>query len=156
MPGADTTLKTEELVLNMGPQHPSTHGVLRLELHTDGEIVREMIPHIGYLHRCFEKHAENVPYDEVVPYTDRMDYVASMNNNLGYAVAMVAPTLLLALRDRRFAALGALGLMIAGTVSGVRYELRERDGAGALTALLAGTWVASIATAWAAHHYGIF
>jgi NADH-quinone oxidoreductase subunit D len=78
----------EEMVLNMGPQHPSTHGVLRLELETDGEIVRSVIPHIGYLHRCFEKHAENVDYPGVIPYTDRMDYVASMNNSLGYALAV--------------------------------------------------------------------
>ena len=78
----------EEMILNMGPQHPSTHGVLRLELETDGEIVRRVIPHIGYLHRCFEKHAENVDYPGVIPYTDRMDYVASMNNSLGYALAV--------------------------------------------------------------------
>jgi NADH-quinone oxidoreductase subunit D len=78
----------EEMILNMGPQHPSTHGVLRLELETDGEIVRKVVPHIGYLHRCFEKHAENVDYPGVIPYTDRMDYVASMNNSLGYALAV--------------------------------------------------------------------
>jgi NADH-quinone oxidoreductase subunit D len=78
----------EEMILNMGPQHPSTHGVLRLELETDGEIVRRVVPHIGYLHRCFEKHAENVDYPGVIPYTDRMDYVASMNNSLGYALAV--------------------------------------------------------------------
>ena len=78
----------DEMILNMGPQHPSTHGVLRLELHTDGEVVKKLIPHIGYLHRCFEKHAENVDYPGVIPYTDRMDYVASMNNSLGYALAV--------------------------------------------------------------------
>src|SRR5947199_9659629 len=78
----------EEMILNMGPQHPSTHGVLRLELETDGEIVRKVTPHIGYLHRCFEKHAENVDYPGVIPYTDRMDYVASMNNCFGYALAV--------------------------------------------------------------------
>ncbi|MXZ35614.1 MAG: NADH-quinone oxidoreductase subunit D [Acidobacteria bacterium] len=78
----------EEMVLNMGPQHPSTHGVLRLELETDGEIVRNVIPHIGYLHRCFEKHAENIDYPGVIPFCDRMDYIASMNNSLGYALAV--------------------------------------------------------------------
>lgn len=78
----------EEMVLNMGPQHPSTHGVLRLELETDGEIVRKVIPHIGYLHRCFEKHAENIDYPGVIPFCDRMDYIASMNNSLGYALAV--------------------------------------------------------------------
>ena len=78
----------EEMVLNMGPQHPSTHGVLRLELETDGEIVRNVTPHIGYLHRCFEKHAENIDYPGVIPFCDRMDYIASMNNSLGYALAV--------------------------------------------------------------------
>jgi len=78
----------EEMILNMGPQHPSTHGVLRLELQTDGEVIWRVIPHIGYLHRCFEKHAENVDYPGVVPYTDRMDYVAAMNSSLGYALAV--------------------------------------------------------------------
>jgi NADH-quinone oxidoreductase subunit D len=79
---------TDEMILNMGPQHPSTHGVLRIELRTDGEVVRAARPHIGYLHRCFEKHAENVDYPGVIPYTDRMDYVASMGNSLGYALAV--------------------------------------------------------------------
>ena len=78
----------EEMVLNMGPQHPSTHGVLRLELETDGEVVRNVIPHIGYLHRCFEKHAEHIDYPGVIPFCDRMDYIASMNNSLGYALAV--------------------------------------------------------------------
>jgi NADH-quinone oxidoreductase subunit D len=81
-------IKTEEMVLNMGPQHPSTHGVLRLELKLEGELVLEALPHIGYLHRCFEKHCEAMTYPQVVPYTDRMDYLASMSNNLGYAVAV--------------------------------------------------------------------
>jgi len=78
----------EEMVLNMGPQHPSTHGVLRLELETDGEIVKKVTPHIGYLHRCFEKHAENIDYPGVIPFCDRMDYIASMNNSLGYALTI--------------------------------------------------------------------
>jgi NADH-quinone oxidoreductase subunit D len=72
----------------MGPQHPSTHGVLRLELKLDGEIVEEAIPHIGYLHRDFEKHAEALPYPQIIPYTDRMDYVAAMNNELGFCLAV--------------------------------------------------------------------
>ncbi len=76
------------MTLNMGPQHPSTHGVLRLELKTDGEIVADAIPHIGYLHRCFEKHVENVDYAGVVPFTDRMDYCAAMNMELGYVLAV--------------------------------------------------------------------
>lgn len=81
-------LRTEEMVLNMGPQHPSTHGVLRLELVLDGEIIVDVIPHIGYLHRCFEKHAEAMTYPQVIPYCDRMDYVASMSMDFGYVVAM--------------------------------------------------------------------
>ena len=81
-------VRTEEMVLNMGPQHPSTHGVLRLELTLEGEIIKEVRPHIGYLHRCFEKHAEAMTYPQVVPYTDRMDYLASMYNEFGYAVAV--------------------------------------------------------------------
>ncbi len=83
-----TTLRTEEMILNMGPQHPSTHGVLRLELVVDGEIVVDVIPHLGYLHRCFEKHAEQMSnYQQVVPYVDRMDYVSSMGNEFAYVVA---------------------------------------------------------------------
>ena len=62
---------TESYKVNMGPQHPSTHGVLRLELTMDGEVVTEVRPHIGYLHRCFEKHAENLPYPEIIPFTSR-------------------------------------------------------------------------------------
>ena len=79
---------SDEMVLSMGPQHPSTHGVLRLELRLDGEIVREAIPHIGYLHRCFEKHAENLSYQQIVPFTDRMDYIAAMNQNWGFCLAV--------------------------------------------------------------------
>jgi len=81
-------LKTEEMILNMGPQHPSTHGVLRLELKLEGEIISDVIPHIGYLHRCFEKHTEAMTYPQVIPYTDRMDYLAAMYNEFGYALAV--------------------------------------------------------------------
>ncbi len=88
VPGFSRPLRTEEMVISMGPQHPSTHGVLRLELIVDGEVVVDVIPHIGYLHRCFEKHAEHMAnYQQVIPYCDRMDYVAAMNNDFGYAVA---------------------------------------------------------------------
>jgi len=81
-------LDDDEMVLNMGPQHPSTHGVLRIELKTDGEIVKDARVHIGYLHRCFEKHAEKIDFPGVIPFTDRMDYVASMGNSLGYALTV--------------------------------------------------------------------
>lgn len=83
-----SAIRTEEMVLNMGPQHPSTHGVLRLELALEGEIITNVIPHIGYLHRCFEKHCEAMTYPQIVPYTDRMDYLSPMGNEFGYAIAM--------------------------------------------------------------------
>ena len=82
------SLGTEELLINMGPQHPSTHGVLRLVVRTDGEIVREAWPHIGFLHRCFEKVAESVTYAQATPYTDRMDYLASANNSLAWCLGV--------------------------------------------------------------------
>jgi len=83
------TVRTEEMLLNMGPQHPSMHGVLRLELVIDGEIVIDVVPQIGYLHRCFEKHAESMTnYQQVVPYVDRMDYCAAMNMDFGYVIAV--------------------------------------------------------------------
>jgi len=82
------SLRTEEMLINMGPQHPSTHGVLRLVVRTDGEMVREAWPHLGYLHRCFEKVAESVTYAQVVPYTDRLDYLASMNNAQAFCLGV--------------------------------------------------------------------
>jgi len=89
IPGLGRPLRAEEMVISMGPQHPSTHGVLRLELVVDGEIVVDVIPHIGYLHRCFEKHCEHMSnYQQVIPYADRMDYVAAMSNEFGYVIAM--------------------------------------------------------------------
>ncbi len=81
-------LKTELLTVNMGPQHPATHGVLRVEIKTDSEIVAEAIPHIGYLHRCKEKHSESLDYRGVIPYVDRMDYLAAMNMELGYCLTI--------------------------------------------------------------------
>ena len=81
-------LTSEELIVNMGPQHPSTHGVLYLELKLNGEIVVDCRPHIGYLHRSCEKIAENRMYTAFIPFTDRLDYIASMNNNLGYVMAV--------------------------------------------------------------------
>ena len=83
-----SALKRGEMVFNIGPQHPSTHGVLRLEVVTDGEIVKEVIPHIGYLHRCFEKHAESMPFNQTIPYVDRMDYMSAMNSEHAYAMGV--------------------------------------------------------------------
>jgi NADH-quinone oxidoreductase subunit D len=81
-------LKREEVIINIGPQHPSTHGVLRLEVLARGEEVVEVVPHLGYLHRCFEKHAENLPYNQVIPFVDRMDYLAAMNTEHAYAIGV--------------------------------------------------------------------
>ena len=80
------TLATEEMTLNMGPQHPSTHGVLRFIIKADGEVMREAIPDVGYLHRSIEKIAEKVGYHGFMPYTDRVDYVAAMSCNQGWAM----------------------------------------------------------------------
>jgi NADH-quinone oxidoreductase subunit D len=79
---------TDRMIINLGPQHPSTHGVLRLEAELEGEIVSEIWPRIGYLHRCFEKCCENSTYPQVIPYIDRLDYIASMNNELPYVLGM--------------------------------------------------------------------
>jgi len=81
-------LQAGEMVINLGPQHPSTHGVLRLEVLTDGEIIKDVVPHMGYLHRCFEKHAEKLPYNQIIPFVDRMDYMAAMNSEHIYAMGV--------------------------------------------------------------------
>src|SRR5438132_2888943 len=78
----------EKMILNMGPSHPATHGVLRLVLELDGEIITKAIPDIGYLHRGDEKIAENMQYNQFVPYTDRLDYLAPLSNNVAYALAV--------------------------------------------------------------------
>jgi NADH-quinone oxidoreductase subunit D len=81
-------IKSELLEINMGPQHPATHGVLRLLVKTDGEIVDSVTAHIGYLHRCAEKIAEGNDYRQFMVYTDRFDYLAPMNMNFSWAVAV--------------------------------------------------------------------
>ncbi|MDQ3855369.1 MAG: NADH-quinone oxidoreductase subunit D, partial [Chloroflexota bacterium] len=81
-------LQEQELVLNMGPQHPSTHGVLRVVLNLDGENVTKATPYIGYLHRGTEKLAEAHKYYQSLPHTDRMDYLAAPSNNLGFVQAI--------------------------------------------------------------------
>jgi NADH-quinone oxidoreductase subunit D len=80
--------ETETMILNMGPQHPSTHGVLRVILELDGETVVKATPEIGYLHTGIEKTMESKTYSQVIPLTDRMDYVASLSNNLAYLLAV--------------------------------------------------------------------
>jgi len=81
-------LQTKEITLNMGPQHPSTHGVLRLVLELDGETVVKCTPYVGYLHRGIEKLAEGMTYMQALPLTDRLDYISSMANNVGYCLAV--------------------------------------------------------------------
>ena len=78
----------EKMVLNMGPSHPATHGVLRLILELDGEVITKATPDVGYLHRGDEKIAENMQYNQFVPYTDRLDYLAPLANNVAYALAV--------------------------------------------------------------------
>ena len=85
---ASAEFETEKMSLSMGPSHPSTHGVLRLQLELDGEIVTKCDPVIGYLHRGDEKIAENMTYNQFVPYTDRLDYIAPLANNMAYAIAV--------------------------------------------------------------------
>lgn len=134
-------VRTDEMLVNMGPQHPSTHGVLRLLLRTDGEIVHEITPHIGYLHRCAEKIGENLSPPQWVPYTDRMDYLAAMNMNLGMALAFEkligmelpekAQTIRVLIAElgriaSHLVGMGAYGLDL-GTFSPFLYAFRERE-----------------------------
>ena len=86
--GYVTDLLGEKMVINMGPSHPATHGVLRLVLEMDGEIITKATPDIGYLHRGDEKIAENMHYNQFIPYTDRLDYLAPLANNVAYAMAV--------------------------------------------------------------------
>jgi NADH-quinone oxidoreductase subunit D len=89
--GGDDALQDihgEKMVLNMGPSHPATHGVLRIVLELDGEIITKATPDIGYLHRGDEKIAENMTYNQFIPYTDRLDYLAPLANNVAYALAV--------------------------------------------------------------------
>ncbi len=81
-------MQGERMVLNMGPSHPSTHGVLRIVLELDGEIITKAAPDVGYLHRGDEKIAENMTYTQFIPYTDRLDYLAPLANNVAYALAV--------------------------------------------------------------------
>jgi len=134
-------VRTDEMLVNMGPQHPSTHGVLRLLLRTDGEVVHEVTPHIGYLHRCAEKIGENLAGPQWIPYTDRMDYLAAMNMNLGAALAfekligMEVPEKAMVVRlivselgriASHLVAMGAYGLDL-GSFSPFLYAFRERE-----------------------------
>src|SRR3990170_3088223 len=85
---AEPELGGEHLLLNLGPQHPATHGVLRLVVELDGEVVVRCIPHVGYLHSGFEKLGEYRHYNQIIPLTDRTDYLSPMSNNIGLALAV--------------------------------------------------------------------
>jgi NADH-quinone oxidoreductase subunit D len=87
---AEQSLDTvgEKLILNMGPSHPSTHGVLRIVLELEGEVILKATPDIGYLHRGDEKIAENMTWTQFIPYTDRLDYLAPLANNVAYTCAV--------------------------------------------------------------------
>lgn len=87
-PAATSAVKLDEMYINMGPQHPSTHGVLRLGLVLEGEVIVKATPDMGYLHRGTEKIAENRTYQQFITLTDRLDYLASMSNNLGFVMTV--------------------------------------------------------------------
>jgi len=134
-------MATEEMTLNMGPQHPSTHGVLRFIVTADGEIMRRAVPDIGYLHRSIEKIAEKVGWHGFMPYTDRVDYVAAMTANQGWAMCAEALggievpkrgeycRVIAAELGRicsHLLAIGAMGMDI-GAVTPFTHALRERE-----------------------------
>ena len=81
-------MQAEPMILNIGPSHPATHATLRLIAELDGETILKLTPEFGYLHRCFEKESENATWTQVIPYTDRLNYVSSLMNNVGYAMAV--------------------------------------------------------------------
>src|SRR5258706_9682460 len=138
---AETFLDSSELVLNMGPQHPSTHGVLRVVLKLDGEKVISSDCVIGYLHRGVEKIAENRTYTMFAPYVDRMDYIAAVSNGLGYVLAVekllnveaapraAAARVILTELNRIASHLFWLGThaLDIGAITPLFYALRERE-----------------------------
>jgi NADH-quinone oxidoreductase subunit D len=130
-----------EMILNMGPQHPATHGVLRLLIKLDGETVAAVVPELGYLHRGYEKLAENCSYHEFIPHTDRLDYISPLMNNTAYILAVEKLLAVEAPRRAQFIrviiselarisshllAVGALGLDI-GAVTVFMWTFRERE-----------------------------
>lgn len=136
-------LRKEEMLINIGPQHPSTHGVLRLEVIASGEEVVEVVPHLGYLHRCFEKHAESLPFNQSLPFVDRMDYLAAMNSEHAFAMGVER---MMGIEDKiparveyirvvvaelnrlasHFVALGSYGMDI-GAVTAFFWMVRDRE-----------------------------
>jgi len=144
----DTTISLEgrdplenAMVLNMGPQHPATHGVLRVLLRLDGETVEKCVPELGYLHRGYEKLGENITYHEFIPHTDRLDYLSPLSNNTAFALAVekaagieIPPraawirTLLceLARISSHLMAMGAMAMDV-GAVTMLLWTFRERE-----------------------------
>ena len=130
-----------DMIINMGPQHPATHGVLRVVLRLDGEKVISSVPELGYLHRGYEKMAENMSYIEFIPHTDRLDYTATMCNNVAYVLAVEkligieAPKraqyirMIIAELSRIAAHMVAIGTfaMDVGAVTMVMWTFRERE-----------------------------
>lgn len=136
-------LRKEEMLINIGPQHPSTHGVLRLEVIASGEEVVEVVPHLGYLHRCFEKHAESLPFNQSLPFVDRMDYLAAMNSEHAFVMGVER---MMGIEDKipkrveyirvvvaelnrlasHFVALGSYGMDI-GAVTAFFWMVRDRE-----------------------------
>lgn len=142
----------EEMTLNMGPQHPSTHGVIRFIIKTDGEVMREAIPDVGYLHRAIEHIAEKCTYEGFMPYTDRVDYVCAMPANHVWALAveklagLVVPERAEYLRvitdelnriSSHCIALGAMAMDI-GAITPFTYILREREYVNELLEMICG------------------
>jgi NADH-quinone oxidoreductase subunit D len=145
-------LDGSEMVLNLGPHHPSTHGVLRFIVHTDGEILRKAIPDVGYLHRSIEKIGERCTYQGFMPYTDRVDYLAAMFANEAWAMAceklmdIAVPPRAQYLRviscelnriASHMIALGAMAMDL-GAVTPFPYALREREAINDLVEELCG------------------
>jgi NADH-quinone oxidoreductase subunit D len=147
-----STVDGHEMTLSMGPQHPSTHGVIRFIVHTDGEILREAEPDVGYLHRAIEHIAEKCTYEGFMPYTDRVDYVCAMTANHAWALAVerlagleVPPRgeYLRVLSDElnrissHCIALGAMAMDL-GAITPFPYALREREYVNELLEMLCG------------------
>src|SRR5688572_25179605 len=141
-----------EMILNMGPQHPSTHGVINFIVYADGEVMNRAVPQVGYLHRAIEKIGEMVTYPGFMPYTDRVDYLAAMFANEGYAIAverlmnLVVPPRAQYLRaiscelNRIASHLISVGTMAMdiGAVTPFPYALRERESVNDLIEALCG------------------
>ncbi|EKD41314.1 MAG: hypothetical protein ACD_73C00769G0005 [uncultured bacterium] len=85
---AKRELEIPTMTINMGPAHPATHGALRIQMQLDGEVIVAAACEMGYLHRCFEKHSENSTYQQIIPYTDRLNYMSAIMNNTGYCMAV--------------------------------------------------------------------